>query len=235
MLYAWIDGVKRPPLAKGERTICDCGGLLTSVIPVENVRHWRHKAGDCDPWSEPEGPWHLGWKEQFDLSCREISLIDPATGERHRADVLCGPGTSRPTVLELQHSSISEEERAAREAFYRQEHRMFWLVHLHDEKTFTGTYFRLSLGMSSRSVNVDGHTFAVRQWVGRTQFIEKWKRATAHVFFDYQGHIFFLAGEALSRRLGGGAPLEKGEFALCHMTREDFIRAVAGPLTPAST
>jgi len=36
MLYAWIDGVKRPPLAKGERTVCRaCGGLLTSVIPVE--------------------------------------------------------------------------------------------------------------------------------------------------------------------------------------------------------
>ena len=50
MLYAWIDGIKRAPLTKGESTVCrDCGGLLTSVMPVENVRHWRHKAGDCDP------------------------------------------------------------------------------------------------------------------------------------------------------------------------------------------
>ena len=229
MLYAWIDGVKRPPLAKGERTTCrDCGGVLTSVMPVENVKHWRHKAGDCDPWSEPEGPWHLEWKEQFDLSCREIGLVDPATGERHRADVLCGEGTARATVLELQHSSISEEELAAREAFYRRERRMFWLVHLHDEKTFTGSNFMLSLGLGARLHDVDGHTFAVRRWVGRTQFIQKWKRATAYVFFDWEGHIFFLAGEAVSRRLGGGVPLDKGEFALCDMTREAFIRAVHG-------
>lgn len=100
MLYAWIGDEKRAPRAKGERTICrDCGGLLSAVMPVENVPHWRHKAGDCDPWSEPEGPWHLGWKERFDLSCREISLIHGATGERHRADVLCGTGTPKATVL----------------------------------------------------------------------------------------------------------------------------------------
>src|SRR5207253_3862826 len=114
MLYAWIDGVKRAPVAKGERTVCrGCGGVLTSVIPAENVAHWRHKAGDCDLWSETEGPWHLGWKELFDMSCCEVVLHDAATGERHRADVLCGLGSPKATVLELQHSSISEEERNA--------------------------------------------------------------------------------------------------------------------------
>ncbi|MFK4535160.1 hypothetical protein ABIA00_003343 [Bradyrhizobium ottawaense] len=47
MLYAWIGDEKRAPRAKGERTICrDCGGLLSAVMPVENVPHWRHKAGD---------------------------------------------------------------------------------------------------------------------------------------------------------------------------------------------
>ena len=55
MLYAWVGDQKRAPSAKGERTTCrDCGGLLTAVIPVENTPHWRHKAGDCDPWSESE-------------------------------------------------------------------------------------------------------------------------------------------------------------------------------------
>src|SRR6185437_6482981 len=112
MLYAWVDGSKRAPLAKGERTVCrDCGSLLTAVIPVENVRHWRQKAGDCDPWSEPEGAWHLHWKGQFDIAGREVGLVDQATGERHRADVLYGAGTPRANVLELQHSSISEDER----------------------------------------------------------------------------------------------------------------------------
>lgn len=101
MLYAWVGDQKRAPAEKGERTTCrDCGGLLTAVMPVENTRHWRHKAGDCDPWSEPEGPWHLGWKELFDMSCREIALRDPTTGELHRADVLVGSGTPKATVLE---------------------------------------------------------------------------------------------------------------------------------------
>lgn len=231
MLYAWIDGVKRPPITKGERTTCrDCGGTLTAVIPVENVRHWRHKAGDCDSWSEPEGPWHLGWKEAFPEDCREISLIDSATGERHRADVLCGAGTPHATVLELQYSPISEDERTARENFYRRDHRMFWLVHVHDSpSSFTGWSFAASMDWQSRPVDIDGRRFAVMQWFGRSrQFIEKWKRATAHVFFECQNRIFFLASDALARRIMGGISLKKGQYALCHLTREEFIRAVQG-------
>jgi hypothetical protein len=169
MLYAWVDDQKRAPFAKGERTTCrDCGGLLTAVMPVENTPHWRHKAGDCDPWSEPEGPWHLGWKELFDMACREIALRDPATGELHRADVLVGSGTPRATVLELQHSSISEDERNAREAFYRRGHRMFWLVHIHSESSFLGTYFGMSLDFKSRVVNLDGKEFAISGGWDRT-------------------------------------------------------------------
>ncbi|ESY15371.1 hypothetical protein [Mesorhizobium sp. LNJC394B00] len=226
MLYAWVDGEKRAPLAKGERTACrDCGGLLSAVMPVENVPHWRHKGGDCDPWSEPEGPWHVGWKELFDLSCREIGLVDGATGERHRADVLYGAGTSKATVLELQHSSISEDERASREAFYKQGHRMFWLVHIHSDNSFLGFNFGISMDFTKRPVELNGKTFAVMRWMGRSvQFIEKWKRASAHVFFDFGGHILYLAGEAVSQRLGG--PFQRGEFALCKLTRDEFIRAV---------
>lgn len=226
MLYAWVDDQKRAPIAKGERTTCrDCGGLLTAVMPVENTPHWRHKAGDCDPWSEPEGPWHLGWKEFFDMSCREITLRDPTTGELHRADVLVGSGTLRATVLELQHSSISEDERSAREAFYRREHRMFWLVHIHSESSFLGTHFGMSLDFSSRVINLDGKEFAVMRWMGpNKQFIEKWKRATAHVFFDAGAHIFYLASPGVAARLGG--PLQRGEFALCALMRDDFLRAV---------
>ena len=226
MLYAWIDGVRRPPTSKGERTACrDCGRLLTSVMPVENVPHWRHKAGDCDSWSEPEGPWHLGWKERFDLSCCEVSLQDSATGERHRADVLCGSGIDKPTVLELQHSSISEEERDAREAFYRQKHRMFWLVHIHNESSFLAFNFGISINFEKRPAQIYEKTFGIMNWMGSSrQFIEKWKRAKAHVFFDWGGRIFYLAGKAASLEIGG--PFERGQFALCALTQEEFVRAV---------
>jgi hypothetical protein len=229
MLYAWIDGMKRPPLAKGESTVCrDCGGLLSSVIPVENVRHWRHKAGDCDPWSEPEGPWHLAWKESFPENSREVSLNDQATGERHRADVLCNAGTAHASVLELQYSPISEEERTAREAFYRQGHRMYWLVHVHDgPSSFTGWNFKASLNWGARPIEIDGRRYAIMRWMGRSnQFIEKWKRAKGYVFFECETYIFFLAGDELTRRMNGGLPLKRGEYALSRWSREDFIRSV---------
>lgn len=49
MIYAWIDGKRRQPLVKGEKTVCrDCGGTLSAVLPAQNIYHWRHKAGDCD-------------------------------------------------------------------------------------------------------------------------------------------------------------------------------------------
>lgn len=229
MLYAWIDGVKRSPVTKGEKTQCrDCGGTLSSVMPVENIKHWRHKAGDCDRWSEPEGPWHLNWKEAFPEECREIGLRDVSNGELHRADLLV-PGSPRGTVLELQHSSISEQERLEREAFYTQNHRMFWLVHLHDEQSSTGTSFSLSLGVGSRSGVVDGHTFNIAHFASRSsQFIEKWKRSKAHVFFDYRGYIFYLANGTVSMKANGGLPLDKGDFATCELSPEQFIHAVYG-------
>lgn len=226
MLYAWVGDQKCAPIAKGERTTCrDCGGLLTAVIPVENTPHWRHKAGDCDSWSESEGTWHLGWKELFDMSCREITLRDPMTGELHRADVLVGNGTPRATVLELQHSPINEDERSAREAFYRREHRMFWLVHIHSESSFLGEYFGMSLDFKSRVITHSGKEFAVMHWMGSNkQFIEKWKRATAHVFFHAGPDIFYLASPNVTARLGG--PFQRGEFALCQLSHDDFLQAV---------
>lgn len=226
MLYAWIDGVKRAPIATRERTVCqDCGAILLAVVPIENIAHWRHKSGDCDVWSEPEGPWHLGWKEFFGISCRELVLHDVATGERHRADVLCALGTPKATVLELQHSAISEDERSAREAFYRRDHRMFWLVHIHSENSFLAHNFAISIDFRTRPFQFDGKSFAVMRWMGsNNQFIEKWKRASAHVFFDWGGRILYLANESVSRYLG--APFKRGEFALCELTREEFVRAV---------
>lgn len=227
MLYAWIDDQKRVPLQKGERTSCrDCGGLLTSVMPVENTPHWRHKAGDCDSWSEPEGPWHLDWKEHFDISCREIALRDSATGEIHRADVLVNSGP-KATVLELQHSPISESERIARESFYMVNHRMFWLVHIHSQSSFLGHYFSMSLDFQTHPYNAHGRKFAVMNWVGSSkQFIEKWKRSNAHVFFQSGPHIFYLASAGLADH--PGRPLGRGEFALSRLSREEFLRAVHG-------
>lgn len=230
MIYAWIDGQKRQPLIKGETTKCkDCEGVLSAVLPAKNINHWRHKSGDCDTWSEPEGPWHLGWKERFSEECREITLRDSLTNELHRADILYGQGTKFETVLELQHSSISEDERISRETFYTQGRRMFWLVHISDSSPASSNCwnFEISLNFDRHPVQYKSYTFGIMQWYGRsTQFIEKWKGSNAHVFFDFNGRIFYLANARLAQKLNNGLPLEKGEFALCMLTQRKFIAAV---------
>lgn len=100
--------------------ICpSCRHPLIAKMGQINVHHWAHEAADCDPWHESEGPWHLGWKALFKESNVE-RVIGP-----HRADVI----TDHGVVIELQHSSISTEEIAEREAFYKN---MIWIFDLTD-------------------------------------------------------------------------------------------------------
>ncbi|RJG40824.1 hypothetical protein [Mesorhizobium sp. DCY119] len=220
MLFAYVNGVKRAPLVKGERTLCDCGGTLTAVLPIQNVPHWRHLSGDCDPWSEPEGPWHLWWKSQFSLQECEIPLIDNDTGERHRADVLVDR-----TVVELQHSSIGDDERAARERFYSTDHRMFWLLDVEDKNSFRGISFGMSMDFQSRPVTVGSTQFHIMRWHGRSsQFIEKWKRSSVHVFLHYRRTIYYLATWVSCADLVRS--LKKGEYALVALSEVDFVKAV---------
>lgn len=102
---------------------------------------------------------------------------------------------------------------------------MFWLVHI--DASSNGWNFDISLDFKSRHVKQDHHSFGIMQWFGRsTQFIEKWKRSNAYVFFDFNGRIFFLANKRLSEKINNGIPLLKGEYALCLLTREEFIDAV---------
>jgi hypothetical protein len=226
MIYAPIGGERRQPLSKGERATCPgCGAALNAVLPRENIRHWRHKGGDCDSWSEPEGEWHLGWKETFPIDCREISMRDPDTGELHRADVLCRSSASgRGVVLELQQSPISEAERVSRERFYMREHRMFWLVNVHDSNTFRAFSFAISLSFKKPTI-FSGRTFYQMDWMGPSkQFIEKWKDSAAHVFFYFNGSIYYLATRLACEALH--SKHVRGEFSLARLTDEEFIAAV---------
>lgn len=230
MIYAPIDGERRQPLVKGEHATCPgCGAALNAVLPRENIRHWRHKGGDCDSWSEPEGEWHLAWKECFPLECREIPLRDTNTGELHRADVLCpNPTTGRGVVLELQQSPISEAERISRELFYMREHRMFWLVNVHDPKTFRAFSFGISLSFD-KPTTFGGRTFYQMEWMGSSkQFIEKWKDSSTHVFFHFSGSIYYLATRIACTVLH--SKQQRGEFALARLTDREFITAVQSPI-----
>jgi hypothetical protein len=229
MLCEWINGERRQPRAKGETTTCSlCGAQVHAVVPSADVAaHWRHRAGDCDRWSEPEGPWHLGWKERFAPEFREVPMYG-ANNERHRADLLCSLPERVATVVELQHSPINETERDERERFYMQDgRRMFWLLHLHDSaKVNLATTFKLSMGCGPKPQEVAGKQFWVTDWCSTSShFIEKWKRSSAYVFFDCGGTLFFLATKAKVPKL---ANLAKGEFAVCQASADTFMSAVLG-------
>lgn len=227
MISAMIDGVKRPPMRKGEQTICNgCGGTLRSVITQFKAAHWRHDAGDCDPWSEPEGEWHLGWKSFFNPQYCEVFMRDQETQEIHRADVMCPHPDGSGVVLELQSSPISEEERLARETFYSKESRMFWLLNMGRTRSLSFN-FGSCLGFDeSRRVQIGGRDFYRMDWFMRGTMLDKWKQSGAHVFLNYGRSIYYLATMAACRTLVRDQG--KGEFALARLTIREFLNAVAG-------
>jgi hypothetical protein len=93
--------------ACGESVIAKCGSIV--------VHHWAHKVGsECDSFSEQIGEWHLSWQDMIRTEFVEVVMAP------HRADITGNGGM----VVELQHSPLSIEEIAEREAFYGQ---MVWL------------------------------------------------------------------------------------------------------------
>lgn len=108
MQFANIGGARVEP-SPGTRAACPaCSGPVLAKCGEIVTWHWAHEAADCDPWSEPETEWHREWKSNFSPEHREV-VMGP-----HRADVRLPIGR----VIEFQHSSISQEEIAEREAFY---------------------------------------------------------------------------------------------------------------------
>lgn len=91
-----------------------CASAMIAKCGPRKIPHWaHHRIRNCDPWWEPETPWHRDWKNQFPEECREVSHL-ALDGEVHRADVKTPTGI----VIELQHSSITDAERLSREEFY---------------------------------------------------------------------------------------------------------------------
>lgn len=226
MFFEWIGEERRQPIASGERTTCRlCGGQLTGVISLERQPHWRHMSSkDCDAWGESEGPWHLAWKERFPMETREVPLVDAETGERHRADVFLssGGGSNRGVTLELQHSPISDDMVRLRESFYGARGQMVWLVHLHDDGAFHGKTFRFGLNGRRAHVDKQGRTYYAGRWYsGSTAFIGKWKASQAHVIFDCEGSLYYLA--TMSGHTPWAMSMAKNEFAVRPISQDEFI------------
>jgi competence protein CoiA len=122
MQFAFVDGNRRPaePGLSGECPACRAE--VIAKCGKVRVPHWAHRATrHCDPWWEPETEWHRAWKSEFPEEYQE-QPVRSSDGELHIADVR-HPHTG--LVIEFQHSAISEEEVASREAFWQP---MLWIV-----------------------------------------------------------------------------------------------------------
>ena len=105
-----------------------CGEPVTHKIGKIKKSHFSHKVNtDCflnrdkDRLTE----WHIRMQEYFPLETREIRFKDSETGDVHIADVFL-PDSN--TILEIQHSKITEEEFWSRTIFHiRNGRRIAWL------------------------------------------------------------------------------------------------------------
>ena len=92
-----------------------CGEILTikAKDSLAVKTHFSHKRGCLcvDDWSHDMSEWHLEWQKKFPEQYREV--IIKKDGVKHRADICIGN-----TIIEFQHSPISNEEIIKRNNFY---------------------------------------------------------------------------------------------------------------------
>ena len=121
MKYAFSNGLRLEATPSSKGTCQCCGAEMVAKCGTMKVWHWSHKGRRlCDHWWEPETEWHREWKDLFPEEWQEVVGFD-SNGEKHIADVKTPEGF----VVEFQHSSIKQEEKLAREKFYKN---MVWVV-----------------------------------------------------------------------------------------------------------
>lgn len=111
--------------------VCRSGVRLRSYkVENQNAPHFAHVSlQECaDDYTNDMSEWHRNWQELFPKGNREVVIEHPETGEKHRADVLC-----YGTVIEFQHSPISETEFWRRNQFYTSVgYRVVWVFDVID-------------------------------------------------------------------------------------------------------
>ena len=121
MKYAFSNGLRLEATPSAKGTCQCCGAEMVAKCGTMKVWHWSHKGRRlCDHWWEPETEWHREWKDLFPEEWQEVVGLD-SNGEKHIADLKTPEGF----VVEFQHSSIKQEEKLAREKFYKN---MVWVV-----------------------------------------------------------------------------------------------------------
>ena len=120
---------------KGNQYYCPiCGEKLIVRNGKINVPHFSHETlRNCDSWDYDMSEWHRNWQLRFPKNTRE--RIITYKGVRHRADVLVDD-----TVIEFQHSRMSNDEFWERNEFYTNAgYTLIWLFDLSNEWMFKKT------------------------------------------------------------------------------------------------
>lgn len=175
MKFALVDHQKSLPQPKLRGVCPHCGEEMISKCGRTKVWHWAHKTREiCDPWWENETEWHRSWKNEFPEEWQEISHIDPATSEKHIADVKAANGL----VVEFQNSPMSQEEMVSREEFYGD---MIWIVNgLRGDLDVN--YFQMGLGRNPIQRNPLAYPL---EWWGRSRLLHNWSMSSKRVFIDF--------------------------------------------------
>ncbi len=190
-----------------------CGADLVPKCGQQRIWHWAHRGvRTCDTWWEPETEWHREWKNQFPIDWQEIVQFAP-DGEKHVADLK----TPNGTVIEFQHSFLTEEERASRESFYGN---MVWVVDGRRRKRDTEQFFKcVGRQVSSRPPFIV--YIAVQQ---RSALLRDWNASAFPVYFDFginptDGSRIFWRRDPISRHgLVYLTPVLIESFVKVHLT-----------------
>ena len=173
MRYAYVNGEKTLA-ARGLVGTCDiCNSDMIPKCGNHVVAHWAHKSKqNCDLWYESETEWHIKWKDYFPKEWQEI-VVKNEQREKHRADVR----TERGLVVEVQHSSLNEQDIRVREKFYGS---MIWIV--------DGSH----LSFTKDSNRSDDPSTLIIRLLNRTVFLKRWADAKKPVFVDFGNDNFVL-------------------------------------------
>jgi len=177
MKYAIINR-QRAEATKDARGTCPaCGSELIAKCGEIKIHHWSHKnKRNCDPWWENETEWHREWKNCFDAEWQEVVHKDEIAGEIHIADVT----TPHGWTIEIQHSPMDDEERKARNSFYK---KIAWVI--------DGTKRKTDIDQLNRLLNngiplkTKFPTVAVNP-DNKNRLLTEWHNKDSLVFFDFK-------------------------------------------------
>ncbi|ANL42362.1 competence protein CoiA [Rhizobium phaseoli] len=176
MKFALVDGIRQEATPGVRGTCPGCGSPTLAKCGLKRLHHWAHvSTAVCDRWWEPETEWHRAWKNLFPTEWQEIRHV-AIDGEVHIADVKSTNGK----VLEFQHSAITPQERASREAFYGS---MLWIVNGNRLKRDLSSFREAFLNAPSVGSETEARAWLLSDRAAA--IIERWRGGRCAVFLDF--------------------------------------------------